>query len=161
MPLSTADAALPSLSPENFDPTAAVSDKIPKKYLAGRSDYCGTIEHITYDTCDYFGDNSRIQKSAYVYLPYGYNKNMKYNVLYLMHGIGGNERKWGTVGKNSVVKIIMDNLIYYGDIEPFIVVTPNGRSSKDYANTSSDFNSFYKFGLELKNDLKPLTFHLS
>lgn len=151
----SAGSGLPSLNPDNFDPTAAVSDKIPEKYLARRIDYAGTIEMITYDTYDYFGDNSSIQKYAYVYLPYGYDESKKYNVLYLMHGVGGNEREWGMCTENSTVKIIMDNLIYYGDIEPFIIVTPNGRSSKDYANTNSDYNSFYKFGSELRNDLIP------
>ena len=150
-----AEPSLPPLNPDNFDPTASISDKIPEKYLARRIDYPGTIEMITYDTYDYFGDNSKIQKQAYVYLPHGYDKSKKYNVLYLMHGIGGNEREWGMFTENSTVKIIMDNLIYYGDIEPFIIVTPNGRSSKDFANTNSDFNSFYKFGLELRNDLIP------
>ena len=156
-PLTEAEPNLtqPPLSAVNFDPTATISDSIPEKYLARRIDYCGTIEMITYDTYDYFGDNSKIQKSAFVYLPYGYDESKKYNVLYLMHGIGGNEREWGMVSNNSTVKILMDNLIYYGDIEPFIIVTPNGRSSKDYANTNSDFNSFYKFGLELRNDLIP------
>lgn len=149
------EASLPPLNPDNFDPTATISDKIPQKYLARRIDYEGRIELITYDTYDYLGDQSKIQKQAYVYLPYGYDESKKYNVLYLMHGIGGNEREWGMVSNNSTVKIIMDNLIYYGDIEPFIIVTPNGRSSKDFASSSADFNSFYKFGLELRNDLIP------
>lgn len=48
----------------------------------------------------------------------------------------------------------MDNLIYNGLIEPFIIVTPNGRSSADHS-PSSDYNSFYLFGKELRNDLIP------
>ena len=72
-----------------------------------------------------------------------------------MHGIGGNEKEWGMYTNASTIKAIMDNLIYYGDIEPFIVVVPNGRSSVNYADTSSDINSFYKFGMELRNDLIP------
>lgn len=154
-PIPAPEVTLPPLSPDNFNPTATIGDKIPTKYSTRRIDYCGTIETITYETFDYSGDNSKIQKSAFVYLPYGYDKTKKYNVLYLMHGIGGNEREWGMVSNNSTVKTIMDNMIYFGDIEPFIVVTPNGRSSKDYANTNSDHNSFYKFGLELRNDLIP------
>ena len=72
-----------------------------------------------------------------------------------MHGIGGDETEWGMTGMSSTVKAIMDNLIRYGDIEPFIVVTPNGRSYYDFANKSGDFNSFYVFGQELRNDLIP------
>lgn len=151
----TPEVTLPPLSPDNFDPTATISDTILSKYTSRRLDYSGTIKYITYDTYAYYGDHSKIKKSAYVYLPYGYDESKKYNVLYLMHGIGGNESEWGMVSNNSTVKIIMDNLIYYGDIEPFIIVTPNGRSGKDFANSNSDHNAFYKFGLELRNDLIP------
>lgn len=153
--LNHATTPVPTLSPENLDPTAEISYEIPEKYSSIRSDYCGTINQIYYDTYDYFGDNAPIKKPAYVYLPYGYDETCEYDVLYLMHGIGGNEKEWGMYHNASTIKAIMDNLIYYGDIKPFIVVVPNGRSSVNYANTSSDFNSFYEFGKELRNDLIP------
>lgn len=137
------------------EPTAEIGQVIPVKYITQRFDECGTIEQISYTTYDYFGDGSEMTKPANVYLPYGYNEETKYNVLYLMHGIGGDEDEWGMTGVTSKVKIMMDNLIYNGDIEPFIVVTPNGRSGADYANTNSDYNSFYEFGKELRNDLIP------
>lgn len=129
-------------------------DTIPSEYLEKRTDHSGTVEKITYQTKDYFGDGFEITKPAYVYLPYDYNENKQYNVLYLMHGIGGSENEWGMNNENSLIKNIMDNLIYNGKIEPFIIVTPNGRSSADYS-ASSDFNSFYLFGKELRNDLIP------
>lgn len=133
-----------------------IVDAIPSEYLRRRVDeQSGTIEKISYQTKDYFGDESEITKHAYVYLPYNYDENKKYNVLYLMHGIGGNENEWGMNNQSSMVKIMMDNLIYNGEIEPFIIVTPNGRSSAEFANTSSDFNAFYVFGKELRNDLIP------
>lgn len=137
------------------EPTAEISEKIPVKYLTLRVTECGSIEKITYTTYDYFGDGSEIEKQANVYLPYGYDEEKQYNVLYLMHGIGGDENEWGMTGSTSKVKIMMDNLIYNGDIEPFIVVTPNGRSGADFANRNSDYNSFYEFGKELRNDLIP------
>ena len=141
--------------PEEKAPTAEISDVIPGKYITRRFTECGTVEKITYQTYDYFGDGSEIEKYANVYLPYGYDETRKYNVLYLMHGIGGDENEWGMIGDTSRIKIIMDNLIYNGDIEPFIVVTPNGRSGADFADKSSDYNSFYEFGKELRNDLIP------
>ena len=49
----------------------------------------------------------------------------------------------------------MDNLSARGEIESFIIVTPNGRSSRVYGKEGSDYNSFYKFGQELRNDLIP------
>ncbi len=140
---------------KNPEATATISDAIPAKYTTRRADQCGTVENISYQTYDYFGDQSEITKYAYVYLPYEYDESKSYNVLYLMHGIGGNEKEWGMYDDASKVKIMMDNLISYGDIEPFIIVVPNGRSSVDFANSSSDHNSFYLFGQELRNDLIP------
>ena len=134
----------------NFIPV----DRIPEEDLVVRTDHGGTIEKITYQTKDYFGDGSEITKPAYVYLPYDYDESKQYNVLYLMHGIGGSENEWGMNNDSSRIKAIMDNLIYNSEIKPFIVVTPNGRSSADYS-SSSDYNSFYVFGKELRNDLIP------
>lgn len=140
---------------DDREPTAAIDDKIPVKYISYQLKEAGTIEQITYTSKDYFGDGSDVEKAANVYLPYGYDESKQYNVLYLMHGIGGDENEWGMTGYDSRVKLIMDNLIYNGDIEPFIVVTPNGRSSANHAANGSDFNSFYCFGQELRNDLIP------
>ncbi len=134
---------------------ASIGDKIPGQFLNLCVDASGSIEHITYKTKDYFGDEHEIEKEANVYLPYGYSNNKKYNVLYLMHGIGGDETEWGMTGSMSKVKIIMDNLAKNSDIVPFIVVTPNGRSAENHAKEGSDFNSFYCFGKELRNDLIP------
>lgn len=142
-------------SSNDREPTAEISEKIPTKYISMMLKEPGQIEQITYTSHDYFGDGSEVTKAANVYLPYNYDESKQYNVLYLMHGIGGDENEWGMTGINSRVKIIMDNLIYHGDIEPFIVVTPNGRSSANHAAEGSDYNSFYCFGQELRNDLIP------
>jgi len=149
------DAPVESNAEEERIPTAEVGDKIPVKYVNLRLEDCGKIEKITYISHDYFGDGADVEKAANVYLPAGYDPSKKYNVLYLMHGIGGDENEWGMTGSSSRVKCIMDNLSYYGDIESFIVVTPNGRSTANHAATGSDFNSFYVFGQELRNDLMP------
>jgi enterochelin esterase-like enzyme len=135
-------------------PIVEVVDSIPSEDLIIREEQNGTIQNISYKSKDYFGDGSDTTKPAYVYLPYNYDENKQYNVLYLMHGIGGSENEWGMNNDSSRVKIMMDNLIYNGKIEPFIIVTPNGRSSADFS-ASSDFNSFYLFGQELRNDLIP------
>ena len=137
------------------EPTAEISDRIPVKYSTIRYREGGKIERISYLTKDYFGDGKEIVKEVNVYLPYGYSFDRKYNVLYLMHGIGGDENEWGMTGSTSKVKAIMDNLIFNGDIEPLIVVTPNGRSAENHAANGSDYNSFYVFGQELRNDLIP------
>ncbi len=128
-------------------------NSIPDAYRIIRKN-AGRIERVIYTSKAYYGNGEDVEKIANVYLPAGYDDTKKYNVLYLMHGIGGDEDEWGMKDDESVVKIIMDNLTFNGEIEPFIVVTPNGRSAANHAN-NSDFQSFYKFGQELRNDLIP------
>lgn len=140
---------------EMVGPAKLETEKIPSRYTEFNMEYSGKIAKIEYTTYDYYGDGASVTKSAYVYLPPNYDESKQYNMLYLMHGIGGNEKEWGMTGSLSTVKKVMDNLIANGDIEPFIVVTPNGRSSADFANTNADYNSFYVFGKELRNDLIP------
>lgn len=66
-----------------------------------------------------------------VYTPPGYEESkIRYPVLYLLHGSGGDEEAWSTLG---AVPRIMDNLIAEGKAEPMIVVMPNGNPSKQAA----------------------------
>lgn len=130
-----------------------VVDEIPKEDIE-KLDNGGTLELITYPSKDYFGNMEDIEKKAYVYLPAGYDESKQYNVLYILHGIGGDIWEWGMTDNNSTVKKIMDNLIADGEIEPFIVVAPNGRAAKNHG-TDGDFNSFYQFGKELRYNLIP------
>jgi enterochelin esterase-like enzyme len=62
-----------------------------------------------------------------VYTPADYSKDKKYPVLYVLHGIGGNERKEWTA--QGVAHVILDNLIADKKIVPMIVVFPNGDAS--------------------------------
>ena len=133
---------------------AQVETALPSKYSLPFKGEGGTIEAISYMAKDYVADGEDVEKKAFVYLPAGYDESKKYNVIYLMHGIGGSEHEWGMDNEStSRVKKILDNLIGDGDIEPVIVVTPNGRAlACPYTDNTS---SFYKFGLELRNDLIP------
>ena len=67
-----------------------------------------------------------------------------------MHGIGGSECEWGLNQPQSQLKNILDNLIGNGDIEPLIVVTPNGKALG--CKHSQDMESFYNFGYELRTE---------
>jgi alpha-L-fucosidase len=68
------------------------------------------------------------KRKAVVYLPPGYAADRKYPVLYLLHGIGGNEWEWsGYVHADAIV----DNLISAGKAKPMILVMPNGRALPD------------------------------
>ncbi len=59
-----------------------------------------------------------------IYTPAGYEEGKgRYPVLYLLHGMGGDEDAWSATGR---VAEIMDNLIATGKAEPMIVVMTNG-----------------------------------
>ncbi len=133
---------------------AQIELELPSAYSETLVNGGGRVEQITYQAKDYLGDGEDVEKKANVYLPADYDASKKYNVLYLMNGADGDQDQWGlTTDGSAKAKQIMDNLIAQGDIEPFIVVTPNGR-----ALALSDLVSnerYLKFGLELRNDLIP------
>lgn len=90
----------------------------------------GNVEHAWY----YSAENDMTRR-LYVYTPYGYDKNdkkTKYPVLYLLHGGGGDEDAWSTLGRTCQ---ILDNLIAAGKAEPMLVVMPNGNPSQYAAQT--------------------------
>lgn len=71
-----------------------------------------------------------------VYTPPGYEKSKeKFPVLYLLHGMGGDEDAWPTLGR---VSQIMDNLISEGKVKPMIVVMPIGHTSNSAAPGNSE-----------------------
>lgn len=79
-----------------------------------------------------------------VYTPPGYESNKgKYPVLYLLHGMGGDEEAWMTLGRASQ---ILDNLIAAGKAKPMIVVMPNGHTSNAAAPGESA-KGFYKIDM--------------
>ncbi len=66
-----------------------------------------------------------------VYTPPGYEKSKEnYPVLYLLHGAGGDEEAWITLGRTAQ---ILDNLIAQGKAKPMLVVMPNGNASQSAA----------------------------
>ena len=85
----------------------------------------GTVEQVWYPSPTLHMD----QRRMYVYLPPDYlsSPNKKYPVLYLLHGAGGDEDAWVTMGRAN---IIMDNLIAAGKALPMIVVMPNGNATQ-------------------------------
>ncbi len=86
----------------------------------------GSVSRVWFH-CKTTGNDRRLT----VYTPAGYEKGMdKYPVLYLLHGMGGDEEAWITLGR---VAQIMDNLIAQGKAKPMIVVMPNGNVDQQAA----------------------------
>ncbi|MBQ5594693.1 MAG: esterase, partial [Alistipes sp.] len=84
----------------------------------------GTVSRVWVTT----GDLSRRMT---IYTPAGYEAGYRnYPVLYLLHGMGGDEEAWIATGRMAET---MDNLIAEGSVEPMIVVMPNGCMRHDAA----------------------------
>lgn len=86
----------------------------------------GTVAHPWYNS----PGNQKMRRIT-IYTPFGYEKSKeKYPVLYLMHGIGGDEEAW--IGSGRAAQIL-DNLIAEGKATPMIVVMPNGNVFQEAA----------------------------
>ena len=119
------------------------------------SDQPGTVEELIYDSLDYVRNEAPVQKTAYVYLPYGYDANdaeTRYNIVYLMHGWGGHAGEYFEFGSG---KNLLDNMIANGDIEPTIFVSPtfyNENSDQGFSESTVEFKAFH---LDFENHLMP------
>lgn len=130
-----------------------IEKEAPAGFDTPRTDIkTGKIETITYPS-----ETVGVDRKAVVYTPPGFSKTEKYPVLYLLHGIGGDENEWLNGGRPDV---ILDNLYADGKLQPMIVVMPNGRAMK---NDRADGNimapdkvqAFATFEQDLLNDLIP------
>src|SRR5215217_7143816 len=86
------------------------------------------IAHGKIDTITYTSKTVGTKRRALIYTPPGFSKRKNYPVLYLLHGIGGDEKEWLKGGQPQV---ILDNLYAAGKLKPMLVVMPNGRAMKD------------------------------
>ncbi len=87
----------------------------------------GTVSKVWYDS-----PTAGFDRRMSVYTPAGYNPcgKTRYPVLYVLHGIGGDENAWLELGRASQ---ILDNLIAQGKAKPMIVVFTNGNISQEAA----------------------------
>ncbi len=86
------------------------------------------VPHGRVETFEYDSGVTHTRRKAQVYLPPGYSPEHEYPVLYLLHGIGGDETEWMRFARPDV---FLDNLIAAGQAVPMIVVMPNGRAKAD------------------------------
>lgn len=86
----------------------------------------GTVSRMWYNSPK-LGMNRRLT----VYTPAGYETSGKrYPVFYLLHGMGGDEEAWISLGRTAQ---ILDNLIAQGKAKPMIVVMTNGNAALEAA----------------------------
>lgn len=133
----------PDDKPAFPDPPAGIDQKredIPQ----------GKLEMIEYES-----KTVGATRQMLVYTPPGYSQDKKYPVLYLLHGIGGDETEWRRFAHPD---ILLDNLIAGGKAVPMIIVMPNGRAQKNDRAEGDVFRSapaFAAFEQDLLKDVIP------
>lgn len=81
----------------------------------------GSLSQVWYNS-----PSLKLNRRMYVYTPPGYDSSKdSYPVLYLLHGGGGDEDAWTSLGRANY---ILDNLIAQGKAKPMIVVMTNGNA---------------------------------
>ena len=139
--------------PTNMEQTGW-TNAVPDEYLKPAA-HPGTVERLDYATKDYAGNGGDIQKTAYVYLPYGYDASdtqTRYDIVYLMHGWGGSAGEYFNLASN---KDVFDNLIEHGDMKPAIFVSTtfyNEGSNRDFDGSVRELRAFHQ---DFENALMP------
>jgi len=113
------------------------------------------IPHGELTMVEYDSKTVGTRRKMLVYTPPGYSAGRKYPVLYLLHGIGGDETEWKRLCQPEN---ILDNLLADSKIQPMIVVMPNGRAQKNdraEGNVFASAPAFANFEYDLLKDVIP------
>lgn len=144
-------------SPQEYSGLVSKTSPVPSEYSQEAS-HRGEVVRIDCDTKDYAeGTGAARSNTAYVYLPYGYDDNseMRYNVLYFVHG------HYGTASttfeaEDGLLRKLLDRMTENGDMDPTIVVSPSynyGQPTANYADADPYCKALPQ---ELVNDLIPI-----
>jgi enterochelin esterase-like enzyme len=115
----------------------------------------GEIPHGKLEMIEYDSKSVGARRKMQVYTPPGYSPDKKYPVLYLLHGIGGDETEWT---RFAAPNLLMDNLLAEGRAVPMILVLPNGRAQKNdraEGNVYAGAPAFAAFEQDLLQDVIP------
>lgn len=126
--------ALPLIPPDGYD---KVRNDIPH----------GQLVMTTYHS-----DATNSTRPVHIYLPPNYSTTKKYPVVYILHGIGGDEGNW-TAGWGGCANIVADNLIADGKISPIILVSPKTCAKKE--GDKDDWVGYGRFEDDLLHSLIP------
>ena len=160
-PEQTAQAveAVEDMSREDLTPQAQTEyiGAVPEGYFA-HSDHPGQVVELTYDSRDYTdASEPAIQKTAYVYLPYGYDeadRETRYDVLYLMHGWTMTAGDFFDTARSGIVPML-DHMIENGDIPPVIVVCATFDAQNQSQGFSRSVEELSVFHRDLRENLIP------
>lgn len=132
------------------DDVQIISDS-PESIVAHRKE----IPHGRLEMIEYESGTVGTKRKLNVYTPPSYPADQPYPVLYLLHGIGGDETEWQ---RFAAPDRLLDNLIADGRAVPMVVVMPNGRAQKNdraEGNVFAAAPAFARFEHDLLDDVIP------
>ena len=135
-------------------PQTGMTKAVPSEYLT-TPEHQGRVVRVDYDSKDYVRDSSPVIKTAYVYLPYGYDEDdtgTRYDIIYLMHGLGGRAGEYFDYGNN---RNMFDQMIEKGDIPPSIIVSATFYTENSEHDFSGSIRELREFHQDFANDLMP------
>ena len=146
----------PSENPDTPPEAATIqmTEAVPEQYFRTARQQ-GTVEMIGYISKDYAGSMAPTTKPAYIYLPYGYDANQQYDIIYLIHGWTGTAEQYFGLASWPQMKNLFDNMIQNGDCKPFIAVSPTwdkDNRSKGWSESTEEVAAFHN---EYLNELIP------
>lgn len=154
-----ADASEESDSTPEYDGEADVlaneiEQRCPEEISATRDD----IEYPTYTHGSYYSETCGMERGYTILLPTDYSEEKQYPVLYLLHGIFGDENSFAG-DKSNKIREIVTNMYLDGYIEETIVVCPNMYATDDPkqrpAFDAASCLPYDNFINDLVNDLMP------
>ncbi len=129
-------------------PQTGMTKPVPTAYTAP-SEHPGTVVQVEYDSQDYLRGDAPVTKTAWVYLPYGYDESdaeTRYDIIYLMHGWGGAAGEYFYMG-DGMIKNMLDHMIENGEIRPVIAVSAtfyNANSDRDFGASEDALREFHR-----------------
>ena len=151
--------AVRDMRPEDATPQEQTEyiSAVPEAYFSA-SGHPGQVVEITYGSRDYTdAAEPAIQKTAYVYLPYGYDETdpeTRYDILYLMHGWTMTAGDFFDAAQSGIVPML-DHMIENGDIPPVIVVCATFDAQNQSQSFSRSVEELSVFHRDLRENLIP------
>lgn len=156
----------PTPTPRPLLDAALTAEGIDASFFEPCAEPGTLLRDVAYTTQDYiWKEEGARDKLMQVYLPYGYDENGRYDVLFLIHTRQLNERFWleqehsyrrpdGSVGVGSTVTLL-DNMIARGLCRPLIVVSLNGYLDEGMAYLHISDQVYPQFREEFRRDILP------
>lgn len=150
----TSETASEATEPEAIELNNEIEERCPIIYTANRKN----VEYGEYVHGTYYSETCKMERGYNILLPAGYSEDKEYPVMYLLHGIFGNEYSFSG-DANSKLKQIVGNMAADGLIRETIIVCPNMYATDDPKQQPGFTNEaclpYDNFINDLVNDLMP------